>query len=447
MKQPPLHQMIMTQAVRLSENAAPLEDGAAMRNAAQAASTPAGRIMARAAELGERLKYTATLERLARVLPLAWGLVLLLVLLIGMSITAGTVSERRINLMTAVFGMLGMHLLTWFLWLYGLLRELARRPPAFSYSFGHAMLALAERFVRRRSASILVQAALDVLRQSHLSFSAFGLISHFLWSCAFVVALLVLAFSFSFRSYEMGWETTILPSRFFAAFVSATSALPHWLGFPLPDLAAQSAPGNAMHASDWAWWLIGVLAVYGLGIRLLSLFVCWGLWRHGQHRLAPDLEQHYFQRLADRFAAMDAANGEARMSAQGKSVRETSPMPALVWFEFSPEQALPELVPAKDSATYRIAGTLEDRRAVLDALQCVRHARLLIAVDAFAVPDRGTQRFLREALSFAGQGAVLLASEGERDPGCDARWRVMLDETPCYTDPAEAAAWLGGANG
>ena len=87
---------------------------------------------------------------------------------------------------------------------------------------------------------------------------------------AFALALALLLFDFAFRAYSLTWETTILSSHAFAAFVQASGWLPARLGFAVPDAAAvqqalaASAPASATLASSaaaanqsaWALWLI-----------------------------------------------------------------------------------------------------------------------------------------------------------------------------------------------
>ena len=78
----------------------------------------------------------------------------------------------------------------------------------------------------------------------------------------------------------------------------------------------------------------------------------------------------------------------------------------------------------------------------------------MLVCNAAATPDRGTERFLREACSHAGQCALWLvlpgspgAPSGSAPPSAPAqRWRDWLDArslptVPTFTDATQAQSW------
>jgi hypothetical protein len=81
----------------------------------------------------------------------------------------------------------------------------------------------------------------------------------------------------------------------------------------------------------------------------------------------------------------------------------------------------------------------------LDRLARIRPGRVLIACWSNATPDRGTARFLAQAVPRSGRAALLLLGSAPA-----TRWQawlvtVQLDGVlPVFTDAAQAQAWLGG---
>src|SRR5690606_33914620 len=175
-------------------------------------------------------------------------------------------------------------------------------------SFGNLLLRLLAHLPGDRvpHAPAMARSAQALLLRTRLLPWAFGTVSHAVWAAAFVLILAALWFAFSFQQYRLTWETTILDAQFFVRFVSVTGALPHWLGFPMPDAAtliAPDAPGGDHRA--WAWWLIGCAFVYGFLPRVLLALLSWGVWRRRVRRLHPDTADPYYRKLLERFAQME----------------------------------------------------------------------------------------------------------------------------------------------
>lgn len=443
-----LHQMIVTHAVRLAETAVPLDDAAVMRAAFHEGHDTSSRIMARAWQLGRRLRYVPALARLRTMLPLAGGALLLIVVIGGLSVAGSVTSDRHINIMLAMIALLGANLVTLTLWFLGALLLLKQKSTG-GWSLGSMVLAIAGRLARSRGSTEMVHATIDVLQRARLTPWAFGVISHALWTLTFLVALGAMGLAFSFRAYVIGWETTILPPGFFASFVRIVGAIPHWFGFPLPEVTTAANATVSVDQRSWAWWLMGMVTVYGLVPRALLTFACWLLWRRGRVRLLPDLREPYYARLAERFQEIQAhvAGDTLTLNSPKDQATQRTAFAAL-GFEFHPDQLRTEIAfgDLQPDITH-IAGTLEERRAILERLAHTRPARLLVAVDAYATPDRGTERFLREAYSYAALGALLIACSGPRDTDCDTRWRTWLADSTlstvaCIADADEASAWL-----
>ena len=442
--------VLLAETVRLIEQEGPLEDQDIMREAFHDAAGPEERLLARGVLLGRRLQLDSELTRWKRA---AWGVVMLLALLAFLSAygaaSAVVGGGRTVNVVTAFFALLGLPTLTLVIWLMAIV---TRGAGLFGYlSFGNILLWLLARLPgeRRPHALVMANAVHGMLERERSVPWAFGVVSHATWTLALLLVLAALGFAFSFHAYQLTWETTILDAGFFNRFVALTGMLPHWLGFPLPG----ATPG-ANHRA-FAWWLMGCVLAYGLLPRVLFGIVSWAAWRRTMHRLRLDTAAPYYRKLLARFDEMEASqvvDKEQHLTVEDDS---SPAIPAagnddgaVVGFELPPEAAWPPSpLPPRLALVERISGASTERRAVLDRLSAIRPGSLLLVCHAGSTPDRGTERFFREASRHAPRAALLLTPAAD---GNDVqRWRQWmaqagLDSMTCFDDGASAASWMGG---
>ena len=290
-----------------------------------------------------------------------------------------------------------------------------------------------------------------------------------------LLALALLLFDFAFRAYRLTWETTILSSHAFAAFVQASGWLPARLGFAVPDAAAvqqalaASAPASATLASSaaaanqsvWAWWLMGCVFTYGLLPRALLAAFCLWRWRQGLGRLAqPDTalpadSPEALLHVRQVFARLDAlapavvvdAERPAPCSESAASAHAASAAPALIGFELPPELPWPPALPASPALRIlNVDGSSAQRQAALAELAARPPAALLLACHASASPDRGAARFLRAARHAPRTALWLVPADEAAQAGHAARWQNWLRaEKPgaaLLASKASALAWL-----
>lgn len=442
-----LARLVQFQAVRIVEQTQPLDDVQALREAHAAAALTPERLLQRAARLAPQLgldqAFAAGRERLIVLALLAACLVGLLSYGLVLSVVG---ADRRINAMAALVALLGPHFLSLLLWLWALL---------FGGSGGglsQGLLKLSTRLpgLGGQASRLLLQATLEVMGRSRgLTAWLFGLMTHLVWSLAFVVTLLGLLFSFSFLSYQLTWETTILDGATFARFAQAAGRLPALFGFATPAVD-HLLDGHGDHRA-WAIWLLGCILVYGLGLRVLLVLVS-GLraWRLLAGLTLPDGSDPYVRRLMERFEALQAAqlvDAESPAASRPPASRSSAgcqPGLALIGFELPDKLAWPPLASWPQTLlTARSDGAVADKRQLLDQLQTLAPARLLLVCNAAASPDRATERFLRAAASHAGQAAVLLAgSAGQSESSL--RWREWLRQRELgevFDAAPDAAAW------
>lgn len=461
----PLAEVWMALAVRDIEQTGPLDDAQALAQAARLPAAPQQRLRERAWLLGQRLGLAV---QMARWHEAAWllgaALVVAVVLLANGLVFAMLSNARSINAGSALVAALGVHLLTLALWLVALL--LPARPGTGLWarlSLGPLLLQGLARLPigERPQARALASAAAHMLQRARLAPWAFGLVSHLVWSAVFVLVLGALLLAFAFREYRLTWETTILSADLFAAFVHASGWLPGQLGFPVPELAASASVQLAqaplvLPARAAAWWLLGCVAVYGLLPRLLCAALCALVWQRRKGRIQIDTSDPYFSQLLARLDALQASRVvDAERAAPPGSTTLATLAPgaagtalAVVGFELPQDQDWPPpaLAPAA-ALVERLAGTLDERRSVLDALARLRPRALVLVCNAAATPDRGTERFVREACSHAGHCALWLADPppGRGEPQRE-RWRRWLDAAglqamATFAQPTDALAW------
>lgn len=451
------------QAVQLAEQGPRqrgLDDIQAMREAHAAFEGGPDRVLERAALLAPQLGLDHEMRHWRGRLLLVAAFAALLVGLLSYALVSAVVgSDRRINAMAALVAVLAPHLLSLLLWLAALV---------FGGSGGGFLPALLRASTRipglgGESSRLLLEAVQALLQRGSARMSAWalGLLNHAVWSLAFVFTLLGLLAAFSFMSFQLTWETTILDASSFARFASLTGWLPAQLGFATPDVG-HLLEGSGDHRG-WAIWLLGCTLVYGLGLRLLCFAIsALVLWTQLRPWVGVDVSDPYVRRLLVRFEAMQSVevqDPEHRPSAAATAPRRvrgpTRPGLALIGYELPQSLAWPPLpaVSGKPELLLqaRCDGSVADKRQLLAQLQSLQAQGLLLVCNAAASPDRATERFLRDAGSQVAALAVLLAG-GEHSVASLQRWRqwlMQLDAPPdaVFDEAVDAQAWavaLGG---
>ena len=450
----------MAETVRLIEDKQALDDSTVMRLAYDTTGERQERLIQRAWLLGNDLGLPAEWQQWKRLIRYTAVMLLVFASLFGAGVAASVTSgNRTLNAPYALLLALGPHFVTLLLWLITLfrpglsdsgsigsllLRGLARLPFRHGPHFWTMLHAAASLFARKRLLPWLT-----------------GIASHAFWSAALAAALLMLALSFSFQAYRLTWETTILPANFFVEFVRISGWLPQQLGFPLPDtdtLLDPAAPDSDHRA--WAWWLIGCISLYGLLPRIALTILSWAVWRTRSRRLEPDLTHPYYAKLLARFNDMErsAVIDPEQRPARRDAPLTRSPLPgeplslAVIGFELPEETRWPpEAVGENAELMERIAGSVQERRALLAKLAELKPYSMLFICNAAATPDRGTAGFLREAAAYSVRCALWLSSSTEGEDG-HHRWRawladVGLDAIPCLTRISEVVAWRENKHG
>lgn len=429
--------------MRLLEQRGPLEDSAALRHAAAQGAYGAGhaaQIALRASLLGERLGLQSHLQRARQAAPWVLALIAALMVLTG-ALLAGAVvdaQDRRINVLGALVALLGIHALTFLLWLLTLLWPGTGAGLSGGAASLWAKLTARLTLGRGAEAQALVQAGTQLFNRARLLPWLGGLVSHTLWALSLAAAMGALLFALAFKRYTLGWESTLLAPDTLARAVQVLGLLPGWLGFAMPDAALlQSTQASLAPERDrqLAWWLIGCVTVYGLLPRLLALAGCALMWRLRRSALPPDFSRPYYRELITRLDALapatvvdaDTARHDWDLSRHSFAADSQDGW-AVLGFELPPEHPWPPApLPTPLLLQMRIDGSAVERQQLLQQLSELRPRWLVLSVSARSSPDRGTERFLRELLPLCGECRLWLSSQSLEPDGA-ARWQRWLSD-------------------
>jgi hypothetical protein len=453
----------MAETVRLREaHWGPLEDASESRQArAQGRELP-DKILLRARYLGRREKLDELLAHWTRGARLTLLALAIAGLFAGAGAALGALGDgsRPVNLLLALFAMLGLHTLTFLAWLlsFGVHARVA--------GLGRLWLWLTRKLARSPDAALAPRALVEVLARNGALRWVLGGVSHGLWTCAFASLMVVLVAVLSTRRYTFDWETTLLSPDTFVHVTAILGWLPGWLGFSMPatDMVRASDGLQVLPASVqmlWSSWLIGCVLAYGLLPRLLALLLCLYMGRKRLACTALDTSLPGYAELRERLQPSSEQTGIDAPDA-GASAPQIPPGlaaalrggPLAVGIELPgdepwPAQALPEGV-----ADGGNLDTRAQRNALLETLRAHPPSRLLAVCDARQTPDRGVLALLAELAAAAGELRVLLQGAARNEDGSRvAAWRERLaaagrSADDLYEDQAAALAWLrDGAQG
>ena len=456
----------LAEAVRLREQeGAAFADEAAVASARAAGGDLEARIVHRAAWLAEREGLGARLHMWRARSRVAATLLLAVAFVAGGGTALAVLGDggRAVNVVWALLGLLGVHLVSLGIWLAGMVAPAGRgNGTPLGGVFGQLWLAVNARLARHGGDGALGRALGVLYRGAGLTRWWLGQATHAVWATALTGALAAMLASLSLRAHGFVWETTILSADVFIAFVAGVGWLPERLGFAVPD-AEMVRTSGALALTDeaarraWSQWLVGCVVVYGFAPRLLLWWLCsWRLWR-GRAGVRLDTALPGYARLAnrllpesERMGVTDAAPTRLHR-ARRKAVRAGAAQGALVLgLELRGDLAWPPLLPpgARDGG---VVDGREQRHETVARLDAAPPARLLVACDPRLSPDRGSLELLAALASRAQRCAVWLAvpRAGRRDDVREMHWRDALSDlgfaaADVLEDEVQAMNWLRG---
>ncbi len=372
-----------------------------------------------------------------RLTVLVWVAFALLGVVAVLNALSGDANNHVLNIYGLLLVLLGFNLISLLLWLLGCVAKLGGLIKGTVGGLPIGIENLLRRFRQKQG-----RTAYSAWHESHFTGSVgmwrISLVSHSIWLSYLAAGLVCLLVLFSIRQYDFIWGSTLLSGGAFVDLTRVLGAPLHYLGLPLPDtsqvLASQSGSitERSMGATDlrrqWAWFLLGVIAVYGLLPRLLAALVSWLALRHAEARFCPDFYLPYYVELKQRLQAnlspakiVDAdaepltpPASETASIASHAIVANGLPSGALIaGFELDETLAEPLSVNVVSRDSYA---------ALLQAASTARNP-LAIVVDLSVAPDRGTKRKLVQLFA-AARDRYLLLLDDTRGSANDKRLKL-----------------------
>ncbi|MDX3894459.1 DUF2868 domain-containing protein [Pusillimonas sp.] len=457
----------LTETLRLREaHWGPLEDGAEVRRVRAQGGGFSQRIIYRAQLLGRREKLNETLRHWSQIA--RWSLMAMIALAFvtgfGMALGALGDGSRPVNLPLALTAMLGLHALTFVLWLAGL----GIKANGGGAGLGRIWLDATRKLARGPDAALAPRALGGLLGRSGALRWSLSAVSHLLWLAALLSLLATMLALLSARRYSFNWETTLLSPDAFVALTHALGWLPARLGFAMPSEAVirlsdglTPLPQEAL--ALWSGWLIGCVLIYGIVPRLAAFAASSILaWRGVRRAAVLDTSLPGYASLRPRL--MPPSEGIAPDAPEGRNTHaHIAPLPAgtgfqdgplIVGLELAPDSVWPPsgLGPAVQNAG--VIDSRAQRHALLDQLHVRPVPRLLIVCDGYQTPDRGTLAYIAELATYAGETGVSFMAPPSGAHIRESRletWRGQLEAVGLQAGQIHSAlgpalAWLDGVH-
>ncbi len=434
----------LAETLRLREvHQGPLSDSAEVRRARASVGNLADMILHRAAWLGKREQLDTTLKQWT--IGARWALVLMMAgaVFLGAGAAMGVLGNglRPVNIILALTAALGLHAITFVLWLLTFLPHAGKR----GAWLGQCWLWVTRKLARGPNASLAPRALAGVLERNGSLPWALGAISHGLWSITLCSLLATMLALLSTRRYTFVWETTLLSPETFVHLTHAIGWLPGLIGFSMPaaDIVRASNGLDTVPASAqalWSAWLIGAIVVYGLVPRLaaLALSVILTLVRlrslrldsslpgyaELRQRLTPTSERGVVDGPAGPLVVPRAHSLPADTPTFGRTLAVALELPSDT--SWPPATLPPGMVDAG------VVDSRAQRNALLDRLASQPAHHVLIACDARQTPDRSALAFIGEIAGLAHTTQVVLldtapAPNDANPPSRAELWAKLLD--------------------
>lgn len=360
-----------------------------------------------------------------RLTVLVWILFALLGIVAVLNALSGEAGSRVLNIYGLLLVLLGFNLISLVLWLIGCVAKLGGLVSGSLGSLPLGIENLLRRFQQKQARS-----AYSAWQESHFSGKVgiwrLSLVSHSIWLSYLGAGLVCLLVLFSVRQYDFIWGSTLLSGGTFVDVTLALGAPLQLLGVSMPDtsqvLASQSGSitERSLSSTDirrqWAWFLLGVIAVYGLLPRLLAAMVSLLVLKHAESRYQPDFYLPYYVELKHR---MQAEAGEVKVVDADDSPfgrvdtekRAASPAPSD--FHALPAGTYVAGFELAESLQQALSINIVGRESYAASLRAIASsdAALAVIVDLEAVPDRGTRRKLIELFSKAKDTYLILLDD------------------------------------
>ncbi len=356
---------------------------------------------------------------------LVWVLFALLGVVAVLNALSGEASSRVLNIYGVLLVLLGFNLISIMLWLLGCIAKLGGLISGTLGSLPVGIENLLRRFRQRQG-----QTAYTAWQESHFAGSVgvwrLSLVSHSIWLSYLSAGLVCLLVLFSIRQYDFIWGSTLLSGGTFVDLTRALGAPLQFLGVSMPDatqvLASQSGTITERNLSgteirrQWAWFLLGAIAVYGLLPRLLATLVSFLALRHSEARYRPDFYLPYYVELKHSMRAETGKTEVIDADTEPRTINNSekrSPTPQQLASTDLPADAYVAGFELESNLAESLHQNIVGRESYAAMLQTISSAKYVLAVvvDLNAVPDRGTTRKLVELFASAKASFLVLLDD------------------------------------
>lgn len=399
----------LAETLRLQElRGGALDDQSETAQARRLGGSFAQRLLARAMLLAQRDGLRQRLEHWQTFARLTFAALALLAIVTGASMALGALGDgvRAVNLMQAVALLLGLHWLTYLFWAITALTNTSR--PA---GLGAIWLWLTQRLTRSHQSALIGQALITTLQRSQALKPLLGMLTHAIWTLAFVAATVALLGLLSARQYVFQWETTLLQPDVFIVLTQGLGWLPSLAGFTVPPESvitqsiANTGTVQASAGPVWSQWLIGCVVVYGLLPRLLTFLVCLTLTRRRLKQHVPDTNLPGFAELRPRLMPDSQSTGIDAPAPTFSKHRSSGPKGpqiragghnAMAGIELPGDMRWPPEALQPLATDLGRVDTRAQRQQLQHLLEARQFEHLIAVCDGRQTPDRGTLIYLRE---------------------------------------------------
>jgi|SRR5690554_1187410 len=333
-------------------------------------------------------------------------LALACVLGIGLAKVVDSGATRELSLPWLLLALLGLNLSMYFIWFVllfarerqnGLLGGLVQQGLHF--------------FNRTPKAKYATQSLLHTLSHYHLAKPVLSVLSHMYWFLLLSAAALTLGLLFLFQSYSFSWETTVLNVPLMNRLSEWLGGSLSWLGLTLPNVETLQTATPEVQA-EVGRWLIGMVLVYGCGLRLVTSFIMAGVVAGRARGLEIDKSQPGLSYLVPLLlrGSGQVIDKDNHAVDEHEKIKQPSFGTGHYWLQLEHAQ------PVADNLTvgYQALGvlaTISDVERLTEQLKANPAASLFIIIDNQLTPDRGNLRLLRNLIPLSAKLHCYLAHE------------------------------------
>ncbi len=443
-----LFRYLQAEALRLHENTnGGLDDTDANKIAINKADTLESRILCRADILACKTQLDKHLINWINASKFSVFLLWFFALISGIGVVVTALAHEQINLATALIAILGLHFVTFIIWLASYL-PIVQPVTALSKLW----LWLSKHISNNPNNSIAGQAFISLFTRTKSWKSLIGIISHSTWIAALSGAIVTLIILLSTRQYTFHWETTLLSPESFVALTKFIGFIPDLLGFTAPDQAAVTASllgeqNSRQIQSTWSVWLIGSILIWGLLPRVLALLFCAYVFKKSTIRLSIDTNLKGWLELRDLLIPRHQIIGIDKPATKENIQKHKSILPtsinknvAIIGHELDPEIVWPPISLPKGVIDLGTGSSRYDHKEVRKQISQHTDLYILLICNPNLTPDRGTIAWFDELRENA-VDIKILCPEGTRKN----IWDRVLDEHD-FSQTTSLEDWLTTIN-